>query len=137
MAKAGRIVLAVVAGAAAWAVLWIGGNGAAQSALPQLVVAGQPLTHPGVLLGFIVYSVLLSVLAGYITGAAAGAHLKLAVKLLAVLQLIFGIIAETSYWSLAPVWYHLVFLALIIPMTVYGGSVRARGRAASAALARA
>jgi hypothetical protein len=50
------------------------------------------------------------------------------VWVLAVLQLILGIIAETSAWGLTPVWYHLVFLALVVPATVYGGRLRVRRR---------
>ena len=37
---------------------------------------------------------------------------------LTVLQLGIGIFAEVSYWELMPVWYHLVFLALLVPATV-------------------
>jgi hypothetical protein len=44
---------------------------------------------------------------------------------LAVLQLLLGIGFEASAWNLMPVWYHLVFLALIIPATVMGGRKRA------------
>lgn len=128
MAKAGRLVLAVLAGAALWAVLWIAGTRGAETALPGLVAPGRPLAHTGVLLGFIAYSGVLSVLAGYVTGTVAGGRPMPAVWTLAALQLILGIIAEASYWSLMPVWYHLVFLTLIVPATGYGGALRARRR---------
>ncbi len=113
----GRVILAVVAGAVVWAALWIGGTMA-------LVPQGQPVTQVGVLLGLILYSVVLSALAGYVAAAIARGAMT-AVWSLAVLQLILGIIAETSAWSMTPVWYHLVFLALIVPATVWGGKRRA------------
>jgi hypothetical protein len=79
-----------------------------------------------VLVWFIVYSVALSVLAGWIAGrvAARGQPMR-AVAILAALQLALGIVAELSYWSLMPLWYHLVFLSLLVPATLYGGRLAA------------
>lgn len=119
--RGGRIVLAVIAGAAAWAVLWIGGTRAGQAAFPAQLTEGQPITHLAALLGLILYSVALSLLAGFVTAKVGRRDAMTAVWILAGLQLALGIIAETSYWSLMPVWYHLVFLALIVPATVAGG----------------
>lgn len=126
MARIGRVILAVIAGAAVWAVLWIAGTKALQAAFPAVLPDGQPVTSLVALLGLIGYSVVLSLLAGYTTAAAAGQRPAGAVWTLAVLQLALGIIAETSAWSLVPVWYHLVFLALIVPATVAGGNRRVR-----------
>ncbi len=126
MAKVGRAIVAVVAGAAVWALFWLGGTRAGQAALPDLLRSGQPVTHTGILLGLIAYSVGLSVVAGYVTAAAGGREPRAALWALAVLQLTLGIIAEASSWSLMPVWYHLVFLALVVPATVYGGVLRTR-----------
>ena len=36
---------------------------------------------------------------------------------LAGVQLLLGIMFEAVSWSLTPVWYHLVFLALVVPAT--------------------
>ena len=132
MAKTGRAILAVLAGAAVWAALWIGGTQAAQAAFPDMVGVGQPVTHTGVLLGYILYSVLLSMLAGYVTAAIAAKDPMPAVWGLAILQLALGIAFEVSAWSLTPVWYHLVFLALVVPATIYGGLLRVRRRQAPA-----
>ena len=49
----GRIIMAVLAGAVVWAALWIGGTMAAAAAFPDLLSAGQPVTHTGALLGYI------------------------------------------------------------------------------------
>jgi hypothetical protein len=126
MPRIGRAILAVIAGAAVWAVLWIGGTQAAQATFPSVLAKGEPVAHIGALLGLIVYSVALSILAGYTTATVMGKNAMPAVWALAVLQLIFGIIAEVSAWNLAPVWYHVVFLALVVPATVYGGRLRVR-----------
>jgi hypothetical protein len=132
MARTGRAIVAVVAGAAVWAALWIGGTQAAQAAFPSVLAQGQPVTHTGALLGLILYSLPLSMLAGYVTATVMGKDPMPVVWALAVLQLILGIIAETSAWNLTPVWYHVVFLALVVPATVYGGRLRVRRRQAQA-----
>ncbi len=116
----GRMIIAVVAGAVVWAALWLGGNQAAMAAFPAAMQPETAITSVGVLLGLILYGgVLLSLLAGWTTGKISRAMKP--VWVLAGVQLMFGIIAEVSYWSLTPVWYHVVFLALIVPMTVLGG----------------
>jgi hypothetical protein len=129
----GRAILAVLAGAVVWAILWVGGTQAAQAAFPDTLRPGQPLAHTGALVGYLGYSVLLSMLAGYVTAAVARTEPMRAVWGLAVLQLALGIAFEASAWSLTPVWYHLVFLALIVPATIYGGLIRLRRRQAAAA----
>jgi hypothetical protein len=133
MASTGRAVLAVLAGAAAWAALWVGGTQAAQAAFPSVLTTGQPVTHVGALLGLILYSLPLSMLAGYVTAAIAIRNPMPAVWALAVLQLVLGLMAEVSAWSMTPAWYHVVFLALIVPVTVYGGLLRVRRRQTQAA----
>jgi hypothetical protein len=122
----GRTIGAVTAGAAVWAVLWLGGNAGLAAALPEIVVLGQPLTHVGVLLFLIAFGgVALSLLAGFVTAAVKRTDVMGAVWALAALQLALGLFFEISNWSLMPLWYHLVFLACIVPMTVAGGRWRA------------
>ena len=72
---------------------------------PTLLAEGQPITHAGALLGLIFYSVVLSLLAGWVTAAVARARWSPALWALAVLQLTLGFVAQTSAWSLMPVWY--------------------------------
>lgn len=125
MGTTGRVALGVIAGAVLWAVLWVGGTGAARAALPELLDPARRLDHVGALLGFIAYSVVLSIAAGYLAAAVAKASAMRAAWILAVLQFGIGIAVEVSYWNLMPVWYHVVFLALLIPATVYGGRLKA------------
>ena len=56
-------------------------------------------------------------------GTAADA--MVAVRGLAGTNLFIGIVVEVMYWSLMPVWYHIVFLALVVPMTLQGGRMKA------------
>ncbi|MDX1493196.1 MAG: hypothetical protein R3253_03910 [Longimicrobiales bacterium] len=121
----GRAIGAVLAGAVVWAVLWLGMNAVLPTVIPDLYVPGQRLESPPVLLFLIGYSVVLSILAGYVTAAVRGPDPMPTVRVLAGLQLTFGVVAQAASWALLPVWYHLVFLALIVPATLYGGTLRA------------
>lgn len=124
MATRRRAILAVVAGAVLWAVLWVGGTAGASAALG--LAPGEPVTHTGTLLGYIAYSVVLSLLAGYVAAALADSSEPMTpVWWLAGLQLVLGILFEVSAWTMTPVWYHLVFLALVVPAVVLGGYLRA------------
>ena len=64
----------------------------------------------------------LTIAAGYVTGLTAARNALKHAWALGVAQLALGIFFEVSYWNLLPVWYHLVFLALLIPGNVFGGS---------------
>ena len=122
----GRTIGAVVAGVVLWGVLWNGGNAGLGAA--GVIEVGAPISAVGVLLGLIAYSAVLSVLAGYTTAAIKGGPDAMgAVKALAGVNLAIGIAVEVMYWSLLPVWYHIVFLALVVPMTMVGGMRRVAG----------
>lgn len=122
----GRTIGAVLAGTVLWGVLWNGGNAGLSAAMPDLLPTGEPITNAGVLVGLIAYSVVLSALAGFVAAAIKGEpDAMTAVKALAGVNLLIGIVVEVMYWSLMPVWYHLVFLALVVPATLWGGARRA------------
>lgn len=122
--KTARFSLAVIAGFAAWTVPWIATGLVAEALFPDHVVRGVPLTHAGILLGFVVVSVLLSLMAGWLSVRLAGGSMKAAWSL-AILLLLVGLGFEVAAWSLTPVWYHVVFLALLVPATVQGGRLAA------------
>ena len=121
----GKTIGAVLAGAAVWAVLWIGGNTGLAAGFPDIIVAGEPITHVPMLMLLIAYSVVLSVLAGFTTAAVEGGGSMFAVKILAGLQLMLGVFFEVTSWSLLPLWYHVVFLLMIVPATLTGGRMKA------------
>jgi hypothetical protein len=120
----GRTIGAVVAGVVLWGVLWNGfGFGLVAAGLIEM---GEPITSVAVLLGMIAFSALLSIVAGWVTAAIKGAPGAMtAVKVLAVVDLLIGIAVEIGSWNLMPAWYHVVFLALVVPMTLVGGRLKA------------
>jgi hypothetical protein len=124
MRRAGRSVLAVVAGAAVWAVLWVAGTSAAALAFPEVLRPGEPLLATMPLVVLIGYSMILSAAAGYTTASVAGVGGERAVWWLAGIQFGLGVVIEGTSWSMTPVWYHLVFLASLVPATLWGGGLR-------------
>lgn len=123
-----RSVLSVIAGVVVWTFLWLGGNALLASLYPQTFDGGQRVESVPLLSFLIVYSVILSVIAGYVTALIAR-RLEIAHAFaLGLVQLALGIFFEAQNWSLLPVWYHLIFLALLIPGNLLGGQLRARGK---------
>lgn len=119
-----RSIGAVLAGSVLWTVLWLGSTSALTVVMPDRLPAGEPVTDAAVLVALVVISVVFSVAAGYLTGLLARSAPVRHALWLGVLQLALGIGFEVSAWGLTPVWYHLVFLALLLPGNVAGGWLR-------------
>ncbi len=129
----GRAIGGVVLAFLLWTALWLGFNSAAQAALPEIIDPEQPLTHAGMLLTSIAYSVVISIVAGFVCVAIRKDSPMKTVWVFAIILLLTGIGVEVSYWEMMPTWYHLVFLALLVPATVWGGTLRA-GQAGAVAV---
>ena len=116
-----RSVLAVVAGYAAWTVLWLMGNNYLFSEATRVVGEGELYSAKGPLLGILLLSVVCSLLAGFITAKIAKAPTSKPVLVMAILLLLTGIGVQASVWALMPVWYHILFLMLLVPVAMVGG----------------
>jgi hypothetical protein len=117
-----RTIAAVVAGFVAWSAVWLDGNAILAALSPAAVNADGSVANVGFLLALLALSLLASLVAGYTTAALQarpGAAWALALVLLVV-----GIAVELGSWRLLPVWYHLVFLALIVPVVRFGAGLR-------------
>jgi hypothetical protein len=120
-----KSVLAVVAGMVLWGVLWVGGTQGLMAVRPELQ-PGEPITGTAVLAVLIGYSVVLSIMAGWVAARLAPKAPVGHAAVLAAIQLAIGIAVQASAWTLFPVWYHVIFLGLVVPATVYGGTLGAR-----------
>jgi hypothetical protein len=120
-----RQVLGVVTGFVLWSILWLSLN---QVLLMLGVLSpptAQPLTNAKPLLLLLAGSAIISVASGYATAAIAGARWATPVLALGVLLLLTGIFVETRLWHVIPLWYHITFLGLLIPMSFLGGRMQA------------
>ena len=120
-----RTVVAVIAGYVVWTVIWLGGNALLFADATDAIGRGEYYGDAGPLAGVIVLSVVCSLAAGLVAGRLAPARARRSVLIMAILLLATGIVVQANAWPLMPVWYHLTFLALILPMAVVGGRVAA------------
>lgn len=113
-------VAAVVAGFAVWSVLWVGGNSVfqAQGLVPP---ANQRIDAVSSLAAMLLLSVIASIASGYLTQWIGG---RTAAWVLAAILLAVGIGVQYSLRALMPVWYHAIFLLLIVPAVVAGAMLR-------------
>jgi len=78
-------------------------------------------------------SIVCSLLAGLLTATLAPVRPGTHVLVLALIHLGIGIAVEVGSWSAAPPWYHLCFLALLVPGHWVGGKLRSQRRPSPAA----
>lgn len=129
MRTTGRAILAIVAGIVLWALIWNSSWMVGMQLLPDDLVEGQPITHSTALVVYLLLSVVASVAAGYVAAAIQGRDPMRVVWILAVIQFVIGVGVQVgAYWDMFPLWYHLPFLALVIPAHVFGGRLRATRR---------
>ena len=120
-----RATLAVLLGFAVWTALWLAGNSVLFTEAAEVVGAGERYTAVGPLSGAIGLSVVCSLSAGLVASKLGGAGRPVAV--LAGLLLLTGLGVQVGAWDLMPVWYHVLFLVLLVPCTCLGGCLGARG----------
>lgn len=119
-----KIVLGLVSGFILWSVIFVGGEALLRMVSPALVAPQDAVyfDSTGILLGYLLRSIIASIAAGWLAAAVARDG-KSTPLILGIVFLIVGLIVQISAWSVLPIWYHLVFLILLIPMTVLGGKL--------------
>lgn len=118
-----RSILAVFAGVVVWGVLSqvvlaivksLAADDFDENSIPQTAAMF------GTMLGF---SVIYSVAAGFTAGAIASDNVMTHAVILGCVNLAIGIAVQAMYWNQIPLWYHLVFLALVLPLSYTGGLI--------------
>jgi hypothetical protein len=130
-----RIVLGVIAGFFAWAIAWFGsetilsaifpeGFGAHQRAFQAAIENGGQFTaNTKLLLMHIVIGSIVSVMSGFLAALIAGENQR-SPLILGFLLAAFGLLKVVLSWPYVPIWYHVIFTALLIPMTIMGGKLK-------------
>ena len=132
-----RIILGVIAGFIAWSIIWVGSDqvlisaskdwyGAHQYAFQNAMINETAFTPDNtILIMHLVRSIITSLMAGFLAAFVAGENRK-APLALGILLLVFGLMVQMMAWSYLPIWYHVIFLGLLVPVTVAGGRLRSR-----------
>jgi hypothetical protein len=114
-----RTAAAVLAGFVVWSVIWLVGN---------VVLSGTGLTSRDVsvpvesmvALGLLlVLSVICSFVAGLTARAIDRENARGAGMILALLLLVVGVVTQWNVGMLMPMWYHALFLGLLVPVTLF------------------
>jgi hypothetical protein len=116
-----RNILAVVAGFVAWTVVFLGLAAVIRALFPEAYGPGGGVFDTLPLLLLLLASFAASVGAGYATARLASADKPRYVAVQASLLLVVGLFVQISGWDLAPVWYNIVFLLSLVPLTLVGG----------------
>ena len=127
-----RSIVSVALGTISWGILWVATGEALLAAVPDAFRADGGTESVGVLLVLLVMSVVYSVLAGWLTARLAPGDAWPHVYALSALQLAIGLAVQIGSWALMPAWFHIPFLALLVPGVLVGGRLRLRGRLAAA-----
>ena len=128
-----RGISSVVLGYLLWSVLWISAWQAVIAAMPGSFREDGSTTSVGILVLFLVVAPVLSVASGWTAAKVSGAPHSRWPRALGVLLLASGIFFQLGAWELMPLWFHLPFLALLYPATMFGArSVGGRPQVAAA-----
>lgn len=117
--------LCALAGFVLWTVLWLGSNAATAAAMPDAFAEDGSTSQTGLLVLFLVLSILFSVVSGWLAVRLARAASAQPATILGVLLLLVGIGVQAGYWDVMPLWYHLIFLVSLFPSAVFGGRLAA------------
>lgn len=130
-----RIIVGVIIGFVVWSVLWMGSDqvlimlspgwyGAHQYSFQMAFEDGSPFAADSmILLIGIVRAVIISLMAGFLAASVAGENRRSPLYL-GLLLLLAGILVQGYTWNYMPIWYHAIFLVLLVPVTVIGGRLR-------------
>lgn len=128
-----RIVLGVIAGFIAWIIVWVGVEkilsaiwpafGVHQRAFEEVIKNGGQFTaDTTMLLIHIVVGSIVSVMAGSMAALIAGENSR-APLFVGVLLLALGVMKAVMSWPYVPLWYHVIFTAILLPMAIVGGKL--------------
>lgn len=132
----GRIVLGVIAGFLAWVIVWVGSEmifsamspdwyGAHQRAFTAAIKGGSPFSADSTILAIhIVCASIIAVLSGFLA-ALVGRDNRRAPLVLGIVLIALGILKAVMSWPLVPIWYHVLFTVMPVPMAILGGKLKA------------
>ena len=128
-----RIVLGVISGFIGWLIVWVGSEkilsaiwpafGTHQRAFEEVIKNGGQFTaDTTMLLTHIVVGSIVSVLSGSLAALIAGENSR-APLVVGCLLLALGVLKAVMSWPYVPIWYHVIFTAILLPMAIIGGKL--------------
>jgi hypothetical protein len=130
-----RIILGIIVGFIVWSIVWVGSDqflhtlsrdwyGAEKDKIVLAIANNESLNLDAVVVIIdLVRSIIASIMAGFLTALVAGENRK-STLILGIILLVVGVAVQIHLWKVYPIWFHLIFWALLIPMTILGGKLR-------------
>lgn len=131
-----RIVLGVFAGFFAWVIVWVGIEKILSAVFPEWYGAPQLAFQHAVenqvdqftaetrlLLSHIVIASAVALISGFLAALIAREN-KRAPLILGFLLLALGVLKVVMSWPYVPIWYHVIFTAILLPMAIIGGKLK-------------
>ena len=129
-----RTILGVVAGFFAWMIVWFGFElvlsavwqefGSHQAAFQEAIEHDKPFTPNSlILLVHIGLASIVSAIAGFVGALVAGGNRR-APLIIGCLLLAVGLLKAVMSWTHVPAWYHVLFTAVLLPMSILGGKLK-------------
>ena len=126
-----RIVLGVIAGFIAWLLVWVVSEkiisvvwpafGAHQKAFEEAIKNGGPFAaETSALITHIVLGSIVSFAVGSLAALIAGENSR-APLFVGILLIAMGVLKAVMSWQYVPIWYHVIFTAILLPMAILGG----------------
>jgi hypothetical protein len=127
-----RIILGAIAGFVAWLIVWVASEkglsavwpafGTHQRGFEEAVKNGGEFTaNTTMLFTHIVLGSIASLLAGALGALIAGN--PQAPLVVGCLLLALGVAKAVMSWRYVPIWYHVIFTAILLPMAIVGGKL--------------
>jgi len=119
-----KIILGVFVGFIVWSILWVGVDAVLRAVWTSYNESVEAMTFSApMLIVPLVLSAVVSIVSGF-TAALIAKDSGKSPLILGVLLLVVGIFVQMGVWDKIPLWYHLTFWILLVPMTVLGGKLR-------------
>jgi hypothetical protein len=104
--------------------MWPEGYGVHQVAFQAAIENGGQFTaNTTLLLIHIVLGSIVSVASGFLAALVAGENRR-APLVVGFLLVALGLLKVVMSWPYVPIWYHVIFTALLLPMTIMGGKLK-------------
>ncbi len=118
-----KIILGIVAGFFVWSILWVGIDAVLKGVWTGYNESVEAMSFsPAMLIVPLILSAVCSIISGFVAALIARENSK-SPLILGVLLLVVGIFVQMAVWDKIPLWYHLAFWILLVPMTVFGGKL--------------
>jgi len=130
-----RIILGVIAGFIVWTIIWIGSDqvlqtlspawfGLQKDAMAVAIANGESFRpDPLVVILDLIRSGIASIMAGFLAAVVANENRRTTL-ILGIILLMVGVFVQYHLWNVFPIWFHLIFWALLIPLTILGGRLK-------------